>query len=117
MKNLLTAALLGVSAAAGAGDITLYTREQFGGPALLLHESAPDLGKQGFNDSTSSVIVHSGTWEVCADKQYKGKCLVLQKGEYAQLRDFNDMMSSVREIDPKVDGRADGKVTVQREHK
>ena len=110
MKHLLIAAfaVLGASAA-HAGDITLYTRAQFGGPALLLHESAPDLDKQGFNDRTSSVIVHSGTWEVCANKHYKGKCLILQKGEYAQLKDFDDMMSSVREIDAKTEARRDHK--------
>jgi hypothetical protein len=120
MNKLLTVALLCASAVVGAayaGDITLYTREQFGGPALLLHESAPDLGKQGFNDLTSSVVVSSGTWEVCADKQYKGKCLILQKGEYAQLKGFNDMMSSVREIDPKADAKAAPRADAQREHK
>ena len=117
MKQLFIAALLAAAGAAHAGDITLYTREQFGGPALLLHESAPDLGKQGFNDLTSSVVVHSGTWEVCADKHYKGKCLILQKGEYAQLKDFNDMMSSVREIDPRAAVKAAPGADAQREHK
>ena len=101
MNRLLCATLLGAAAAAQAGDITLYTRTQFGGPALLLHGSEPDLDKLGFNDKTSSVIVQNGTWEVCESKHYKGKCLVLEKGEYAELKHFNDMMSSVREIDAK----------------
>jgi accessory colonization factor AcfC len=101
MKIFLVAVCLSASAVAQAGDITLYTRDHFGGPAITLHESAPDLDKQGFNDKTSSVVVHDGTWEVCEAKHYKGKCMILEKGEYAELKNFNDMMSSVREIDPK----------------
>ncbi|OFA03178.1 beta/gamma crystallin-related protein [Duganella sp. HH101] len=101
MKRILGLALLGAAAAAQAGDITLYTRAHFGGPALQLHGSEPDLDKLGFNDRTSSVIVQNGTWEVCENKHYKGKCLILEKGEYAELKNFNDMMSSVREIEAR----------------
>jgi hypothetical protein len=102
MKTVLTAVFLSMAAAAAqAGDITLYTRDHFGGPAITLHESAPDLDPLGFNDKTSSVIVHQGTWEVCESKHYKGKCRILEVGEYAELKNFNDMMSSVREIEPK----------------
>jgi hypothetical protein len=107
MKTLLCTILLSAAAvpAAQAGDITLYTRDHFGGPALQLHGSEPDLDKLGFNDRTSSVVVHSGTWEVCESKHYKGKCLVLEKGEYAELKNFNDMMSSVRELEPNRDAQ------------
>jgi hypothetical protein len=98
---LVLLVLLGAAAVAQAGDITLYTRAHFGGPALQLHGSEPDLDKLGFNDRTSSVVVQSGTWEVCESKHYKGKCLILDKGEYAELKNFNDMMSSVREVEPK----------------
>ncbi|MYM90737.1 hypothetical protein GTP91_26625 [Rugamonas sp. FT82W] len=111
MKRLVCATLLGAAAAAQAGDIVLYTRAHFGGPALQLHGSEPDLDKLGFNDKTSSVIVQSGTWEVCENKHYKGRCLVLEKGEYAELKNFNDMMSSVRELDarPAAQGKREQK--------
>lgn len=101
MNKILTIVLLCSAGPAQAGEITLYTRANFGGPAISLHESAPDLNKLGFNDRTSSVIVRSGTWEVCEDIHYKGKCLILEKGEYPVLKNFNDVMSSVREIEPK----------------
>ena len=114
MQKMLTAAVLSTAATAvWAGDITLYTREHFGGPAITLHEAAPDLDQQGFNDKTSSVIVHQGRWEVCAEKHYKGKCLILKEGEYAELKGFNDMMSSVRELDASRDAARD----IKREHK
>ena len=102
MHRLFAAAVLGAACtAASAGDITLYTRVQLGGPAITLLEAAPDLDLQGFNDKTSSVVVHKGWWEVCAEKHYKGKCMVLKEGEYRELKGFDDMISSVREVEPK----------------
>lgn len=102
MHRFFAAAVLcAACTAASAGDITLYTRAHLGGPAITLHEAAPDLDLQGFNDKTSSVIVHKGTWELCAEKQYKGKCLILAEGEYAELKGFDNMISSVREVDAK----------------
>lgn len=98
-KPLFAAIALCASFMAQAGEITLYTRANFGGPAIKLHETEPDLDKLGFNDRTSSVIVQSGRWQVCEHKQFKGRCKLLEKGEYAQLKDFNNMMSSVRELD------------------
>ena len=101
MHRTLAAVLLVASPLTWAGDITLYTREHLGGPAITLHEAAPDLDLQGFNDKTSSVVVHKGMWEVCAEKHYKGKCMVLKEGEYGQLKGFDNMISSVREVEPK----------------
>jgi hypothetical protein len=102
MHKILAAVVLSATCSVvSAGDITLYTREHLGGPAITLHEAVPDLDLQGFNDKTSSVIVHKGTWEVCAEKHYRGKCLILAEGEYAELKGFNNMISSVREVDAK----------------
>lgn len=98
-KLLLAGCCLCASLVVQAGEITLFTRANFGGPALRVHESEPDLDKLGFNDRTSSVVVQSGRWQVCEHKQYQGKCKVLEKGEYAQLKDFDNLMSSVRELE------------------
>lgn len=46
-----------------------FAVQNLGGPTITLHEAVPDLDLQGFNDKTSSVIVHKGTWEACAEKQ------------------------------------------------
>lgn len=99
--HLAAAVLIAASATASAGDITLYTRAHLGGPAITLHEAAPDLDLQGFNDKTSSAVVHKGAWEVCAEKHYKGKCMVLKEGEYGELKGFDNMISSVREVEAK----------------
>jgi len=102
MHRILAAvALCAACPLVSAGDITLYTRDHLGGPAITLHEATPDLDPLGFNDKTSSVVVHKGTWQVCAEKHYQGKCLILAEGEYAELKGFNDMISSAREVAPK----------------
>lgn len=101
MRHLLAAAAFGAAcSAACAGDITLYTHARLGGPAITLHEATPDLDPLGFNDKTSSVVVHKGTWQVCAEKHYQGKCLILGEGAYAELKGFDNMISSAREVAP-----------------
>ena len=52
----------------------------------------------GFNDKTSSIIVRSGTWEVCKDANYRGNCRTLGPGRYNSMPGMNDAISSVREV-------------------
>jgi hypothetical protein len=91
--------------AALAGEITLFQDANFHGRSLNLRSDASDLARQGFNDKTSSVIVRSGTWEVCKDAKYRGGCRVLQPGRYRTVP-TNDAISSVREVRGK--GRGHG---------
>lgn len=95
--RLLGATLL-LAGVAHAGDITLYTDDDFGGRSVTVRGATPDLVPLGFNDRTSSVIVRSGTWELCQHAGFQGHCITLQRGEYRQLKDFNDQVSSLREI-------------------
>ncbi len=55
----------------------------------------------GFNDLASSAIVRGGSWEVCSDARFGGKCVALRPGSYLSLRamGMNDRVSSVRELD------------------
>ncbi|MGV7210443.1 beta/gamma crystallin-related protein [Oxalobacteraceae bacterium A2-2] len=112
MKKILsTAVFLGaalIGLAAQAGEIVLYTHANFGGPSVVIHGTEPDLNRLGFNDRTSSVIVQSGTWEVCEHANFGGQCRILQRGEYPVLDGFNDVMSSVREVQERGPGRGPG---------
>ena len=99
MKRLLaTAALATLSAAACAGEITLFADGDFQGPRLTLRGDARDLSAAGFNDRVSSAVVRSGAWRVCEDVNFGGRCQELGPGEYRWLA-FNDRASSVQEID------------------
>lgn len=105
--SLLTASAL-LAAAAHAGEVTLYTDDNFRGPSVTLRSATPDLVQYGFNDRASSVIVRSGTWELCEHAGFQGRCITLQRGEYRQLEGFNDEVSSVREVGDRRDDRGPG---------
>ena len=108
---LLLAAPVLVAANAHAGEITLYTHDNFGGPAMTVRESINDLVPAGFNDRVSSVQVRSGRWQLCKDINFTGQCIVLEPGEYRKLEGFNDVLTSLREVGGRDggNGRGDGR--------
>lgn len=95
----LAAALAGQMAAAHAGEITLYAHDNFRGEQVTIRDGAQNLRDVGFNDRASSLIVHSGVWEACEHKDFGGYCAVFERGEYPNLRNFNNTISSVRQIE------------------
>ncbi|MUI11821.1 hypothetical protein GJV26_04880 [Massilia dura] len=103
MKRLFAAAALLATLThighAAAGEMTLYSRPDFRGSQVTVRGPASNFEKLGFNDRASSIIVHSGAWEVCEHKDFGGYCAVMEKGEHATLNRFSDAISSVREVD------------------
>ncbi|MES2741753.1 MAG: beta/gamma crystallin-related protein [Pseudomonadota bacterium] len=95
---LLLAATVFTQIAAHAGEMTLFSRDNFGGREVTLRDVTPNLTDVGFNDRGSSMVVRSGTWEVCVDADFRGTCVVFERGEYPDLARFNDKISSVREV-------------------
>jgi len=106
---LALAAPVVFAAAAQAGEVTLYTHDNFGGPAVTVREPVRDLSSEGFNDRASSVRVRSGRWQLCENANFDGHCIVLGPGEYRKLEGFNDVLSSLREVggDDDRGGRGD----------
>lgn len=100
IKLALTAAALlaSLESAALAGEMTLYSHENFGGREVTLRDVTPDLVQLGFNDKASSMVVRSGRWEICVDAGFRGDCAVFEPGEYPRLDRFNDRVSSAREV-------------------
>ncbi|WP_028100507.1 beta/gamma crystallin-related protein [Pseudoduganella violaceinigra] len=103
MKNTLTAAFLLaasiVGQAASAGELLLFSHEDFRGERVTIADgAASNFTDFGFNDRASSIVVRSGTWELCEHKDFGGQCAVFERGEYPNLRQFNNQFSSAREI-------------------
>lgn len=92
-----TVALLATQAHA---DITFYELPNFGGRAFTTAEALRNFERIEFNDRTSSVVVTGRPWEVCEDRGFGGRCLVLRAGSYASLRDtgLENRISSAREV-------------------
>jgi len=109
MKSRLDAIRITVTAAlvaivfsvfgAGAAEIVFYEYADFAGRSLTLRGQARNFADLAFNDRASSLVVLSGRWEVCTDADFRGTCVTLERGEYAQLDSrLDSRISSAREI-------------------
>jgi hypothetical protein len=100
MKRLLAAAavLATFAQAAFAGEIVLFTDRDFRGARVTVERDAYNLADTGFNDRASSMIVRSGVWQICEHKDFGGYCAEFGPGEYRDLPNFNDRISSAREV-------------------
>jgi uncharacterized protein YcfJ len=103
MRTLKTAlAVAGVALATqAAAQITLYEGEGFRGAAISADKAIWDFDPLGFNDRARSLVVNGGTWQVCEDAQFQGRCVVVQPGNYDSLRSMgmSERISSVRPLD------------------
>ncbi|HPF24474.1 MAG TPA: beta/gamma crystallin-related protein [Hyphomonas sp.] len=83
----------------GAG-LVLFPDANQRGDGLELNQDVPDLGAYRFNDRASSFLVSRGTWLVCEDANYRGRCEVLTAGagNLKPIR-MNDNITSIRRYD------------------
>jgi beta/gamma crystallin len=87
------------SSAALGGVVILFEHQNFEGQRTTLRGDMPNLDRTDFNDRTESILVRDGTWEVCTDAFFRGRCLRLAPGEYRSLSsEFTRTVSSLREV-------------------
>lgn len=57
------------------------------------------LGNTGMNDEISSIQVRRGTWEICSDGNYRGRCETISS-DMPRLNGIrmNDNISSIRRV-------------------
>ena len=69
-----------------------------------------------FDKRTSSVAVEKGSWVLCSDEDYGGRCLTLEPGRYPSLQalGLNDAVTSVRRREPASIGEFKGADTIAR---
>lgn len=84
-----------------AADLTLYANDDYQGRALGVVIDERELGVLNFDDRASSLVVEKGTWVLCSDEDYAGRCVTLEPGRYASLQalGLNDEVTSVRRRD------------------
>ncbi len=80
------------------GSVELYGQPDFRGRSLKVDGAVADLAERRFEGRTSSVIVHSGTWEFCTEPGYRGTCGTLRPGEYRQMANMDDRVASLRQV-------------------
>ena len=80
------------------GAVELYDRPNFRGRQLVVDENVRNLRRQDFDDRASSMIVHSGTWQVCSEPRFEGRCQVVRPGQYPRLAALDDSIGSLRQL-------------------
>jgi Beta/Gamma crystallin len=81
----LLACAVGFALPALAQDIELYDQPRFGGMRLTLTTEAADLAAYSFGGRIQSVVVRNGSWEFCTQQQFRGACITVGPGRYAEL--------------------------------
>lgn len=94
--------VMGQAGTALAGSVTLFSEPYFRGERITIHDNIDSLAKlPPWNDRTRSLIVNSGTWEVCKDKKYD-HCRTLMDGarvaDVAEVKNLRGGVSSLREV-------------------
>ncbi len=81
-------------------QIQLFEAPGFRGRTMTFNQSSPDLeGSWGLTNA-SSAIVSGGTWEVCTEYNYGGRCQALPPGQYNDLGpQLNFRIVSARALD------------------
>lgn len=84
-----------------AADITFYEHDSFLGRSFVANQSISNFANVGYNDRASSAVVRSGTWQLCSDAYFRGRCVTVSRGQYPTLSamGLNDAVSSARELD------------------
>ena len=103
MKAFTRIAFAGVGLALAipaAAQVVFYEHDGFGGRNFQADRQIANFERFGFNDRASSVVVLSGRWEVCTDRRFEGRCVVVRPGRYPTLNalGLNDRLSSVRPV-------------------
>lgn len=101
MWKLLLGVVGLVFAAQAAAQITFYEGENFRGHSFSATQTVGDFQPTGFNDRAQSAVVDSGSWQVCVDARFEGRCVVLRPGSYPSLAPMgmSKNISSVRPVD------------------
>jgi uncharacterized protein YcfJ len=110
MKTMLRSAIAAVAvmvSAQAAAEIVFYESERFQGRSFSSMQEVRNLERAGMNDGASSVVVVGERWEVCEERRFRGRCMVLRPGRYASLAamGLNEPVSSMRMVsaDMRVD--------------
>ena len=86
MKSTICVVCLAlVATIASTAELTLFEHDNFDGRRFGVNGSVSNLAGAGFSDRASSVVVGSGTWQVCEDAYVRGPCVTLQPGAYPSL--------------------------------
>lgn len=78
-------------------QLVLFDGSSFSGASMPVNGPIPDLVDYRFNDSVSSIAVNFGSWEICEDSNFRGRCEIIdENAPNLQFVRMNDSISSIR---------------------
>ncbi len=83
---------------ANAAQVELFSGPDFTGDRYDTNTDVYNFEAIRFNDRASSLIIYSGSWEVCEDAEFRGECRVYGRGRYPSLFNMNNRISSLRKL-------------------
>ncbi len=84
---------------ADAPHVELFSDPDFAGMRVGAQRDTPSLELLRFNDRAASLVIHSGSWELCTDADYSGRCAVFAPGRYARIGGLTRQLSSLRRVE------------------
>ncbi len=82
----------------GNAAVTLFDGFNLSGNVFRVDFDVPDLDRTQWNDRARSMIVRSGTWQLCSDAFFRNNCQVFPPGRYDSLGGLNGTLSSLRRV-------------------
>lgn len=93
-----------VLASQAMAQIVLYEREGYRGRSVVVNGEVRNVERRALGNTASSAVVERGRWEVCEQPRFGGRCAVLRRGNYPDLRGTG-LQWEIASIRPAREGR------------
>jgi uncharacterized protein YcfJ len=93
-----------VLASQAMAQIVLYERESFRGRSVVADRELRNVERRALGNTASSAVVERGRWEVCEQPRFQGRCAVLRRGNYPDLR-ASGLQWEIASVRPAREGR------------
>lgn len=106
-KHILQAALAVsalVLASQAMAQVVLYEREGFRGRSVAVNGEVRNVERRALGNTAASAVVERGRWEVCEQPRFQGRCAVLRRGNYPDLRNTG-LQWDIASVRPAREGR------------
>jgi uncharacterized protein YcfJ len=93
-----------VLASQAMAQVVLYEREGFRGHSVVVNGEMRNVERRALGDKAASAVVERGRWEVCEQPRFQGRCAVLRRGNYPDLRGTG-LQWDIASVRPAREGR------------
>ena len=85
-------------------QVVLYEHEGFHGRSVAINGEMRNVERRALGTTAESAVVERGRWEVCERPRFEGRCAVLRRGNYPDLRGTG-LQWEIASVRPAREGR------------